>query len=282
MTAQTIPGATLPPIFFVHVMKTAGTTVHSLLRPHYPDDECYPGPNQTRPRKLFISRLLNLPADEKARNRYASVHMPAWVADEFAPNHLHITILREPVERTISHLRHIARAMNAGSLEEIYNIPAWRDRLANYQTRIFSTRKDLYDQSRRILVQAIANNGAESAAAVSGARSDNGHSGHPGNSSLVQTEMYCGIVDPRPRTNDDLQAATDMLDSFDVIGVSGQLEPFLARLSDAIGTTLVPVEQHKTATDKFSASDAFRERINSDNSLYLFLHKQSHSISFKE
>jgi hypothetical protein len=278
MTAQTIPGATLPPIFFVHVMKTAGTTVHSLLRPHYPDDECYPGPDQTLPRKLFISRLLNLPVDEKARNRYASVHMPAWVADEFAPNHLHITILREPVERTISHLRHIARALNVGSLEEIYNIPAWRDRLSNYQTRIFSMRKDVYDQSRRILAQAIANNGAEGAAAISDARS---HNGQPGNSSLVQTEMYCGIIDPRPRTTDDLQAATDMLDSFDVIGVSGQLEPFLARLSDAIGTTLVPVEQRNTATDNLAASDALRERIHADNALDLLLHKHALSSSVK-
>ena len=273
MTVQTIPGATLPPIFFVHVMKTAGTTVHSLLRPHYPDDKCYPGPDQTLPRKLFISRLLNLPADEKARNRYASVHMPAGVADEFAPNHLHITILREPVERTISHLRHIARALNVGSLEEIYNIADWRDRLSNYQTRIFSMRKELYDQSRRILAAAIASNGAEGAAVISGARPHEGHSGQPGRSSLVQTEMYCGIVDPRPRTNDDLQAATDMLDSFDVIGLSEQLEPFLARLSDAIGTPLVAVEPRNTATDNLAASDALRERIHADNALDLLLHK---------
>lgn len=255
-------------------MKTAGSTVHYMLRPYYAAEVSYPNPafGDTTTQKLFIEQLLQLPDEPKTRNQYVSVHMPAWIAREFAPNHLRVAVLREPVSRTVSHLRHIARALNAPSLEAIYDNPRWRERLSNYQTRIFSMRKADYEAAKRAWGGAASKGHQAGAVAtgtnesVSNAQQDIG--------SWMQYALLTGTMDTQPLTQDDLVAAIEMVDSFDVVGVTEQLALFISRLSDITHTTIFPGSQRNKALDGLVASAPLLERIRHDNpfDLQLYAH----------
>ena len=107
----------------------------------FPAETTYPGaPEPARAMaKTSLQVLLEVSRAEQRPRDFYSVHMPAWVAEEVAPHHVRVTVLREPVARTISHLRHIARAMQLvggqpafGSLQELYDDPRWHERLVNY------------------------------------------------------------------------------------------------------------------------------------------------------
>lgn len=262
---------TPPKVFFVHIMKTAGTAVHAMLKNYYSRDELYPGPENTLPKKIFISKLLGLPDEVKSRNRYVSVHMPAWVAGEFAPDYLHVSVLREPVERTISHLRQITRAKKLDNPEEVYDSAGIRDRLSNYQTRIFSMSKALYAEDQRIWAEVVAKAGAQDEKVGS---PDSAAGPKSGQHKLdLYDTRHAGLVDVRPRTEDDLLAAITMADSFDVIGVTERLDSFLAQLGDVMGISLGQVPRRNVAPDSLRIPDALRERIYNDNALDILLYK---------
>lgn len=251
-------------------MKTAGTAVNLLLKNYYSNDEVYPG-SEIVSKKIFVSKLLGLPSKEKARKRYISVHMPAWVAGEFGPDYVHVSVLREPVERTISHLRQIARAKKSDNAEEVYDSSGIRDRLSNYQTRIFSMSKALYDEDQRIWKEVLAKADTQGEPAGSTDSATGPSSGHA-NWSLYDSR-HAGIVDVRPRTEGDLLAATAMVDSFDVIGVTEHLDSFLEQLGDVMGTSLGPMRRHNVAPDGLHIPDALREQIFNDNAFDILLYK---------
>src|SRR4051794_1428828 len=81
-------------IFFLHLMKTGGTSLHWLMRSWFTPEEMYPSPtsNALLWEKAFPSLLLDVRAAEPEPRRFYSVHMAAWVADEVAPDHLRITV----------------------------------------------------------------------------------------------------------------------------------------------------------------------------------------------
>ena len=55
------------------------------------------------------------------------------------PDLLSVTVLRDPVERTISHLRQIADLpQTSDDLEAIYEDPVWHARLRDHQVQVFA------------------------------------------------------------------------------------------------------------------------------------------------
>jgi hypothetical protein len=137
------------PIFFVHVMKTGGSTFRQHLVQHVGREALFPHPTLD-PREaspnLKVSYLAALPPERLAQMRAFSGHFPFFATEVVPRPSVVLTLLRDPVERTISYLKQHHRDRNLGperTLESIYDLDWHRQlHLLNYQVRVFATTAD--------------------------------------------------------------------------------------------------------------------------------------------
>lgn len=131
--------------------------------------------------------------------------------------------------------------------------------------------KALYAEDQRIWAEVVAKAGAQDEKVGS---PDSAAGPKSGQHKLdLYDTRHAGLVDVRPRTEDDLLAAITMADSFDVIGVTERLDSFLAQLGDVMGISLGQVPRRNVAPDSLRIPDALRERIYNDNALDILLYK---------
>ena len=133
---------------FIHVMKTAGTTFVRQLQQQFPADAIYPARGidwesaTDVDAYINIPRLLALPPERGAEIRVFTGHFPFMVAGQLDPSLVTLTVLREPVARTISilkqHKRQEARFHDL-PLEAVYDDrPIFRFFVENHQTKVFA------------------------------------------------------------------------------------------------------------------------------------------------
>jgi hypothetical protein len=102
------------PLLLVHLPKTAGTTLAQLLRYHYRDGafmgagNVLSRPDEAGPRLQAIAR--------KPAIRAASGHVSLGLAERVLPDATFVTILREPVARTLSQYWFLTEAGRGGGL----------------------------------------------------------------------------------------------------------------------------------------------------------------------
>lgn len=135
---------------FIHVMKTGGTSFADILKINFPDKVRYPDAcfNTDTDHARRIQSYIDVPAFVKDVNslgpqlRVASAHVPYAARSLLHGHYETMTILRHPVDRTLSYLKHCRKYHKEHqnfSLEEIYE-RAWFKHtfIQNYQTKIFS------------------------------------------------------------------------------------------------------------------------------------------------
>lgn len=131
--------------FFLHVMKTAGTSFAQHVRANFGPDEIYPVP--TEPHELqeaqywLIAKLYDLTPAQRASIRMYHGHLP-YLVSEVIDADVTLTLLRDPVERVVSHIRHCRRHHPRGQgrrIDEVYEDP-WLHPLffRNYQVKQFA------------------------------------------------------------------------------------------------------------------------------------------------
>jgi hypothetical protein len=129
--------------FFIHVMKTAGTSFRYLMMRHFARDEVFPNQREEVDAARAYSDpsyLLSLPASRRDGFRAFSGHFPYAVVEMLEGSFTTCTVLRDPVDRTISFLAQCRQLETPDlSLEQIYEDP-WRFALGihNYQARVFA------------------------------------------------------------------------------------------------------------------------------------------------
>jgi hypothetical protein len=143
-------------LVFLHLEKTAGSTISSALGLNYPRDRSI---RISGLHKSFDQALERIPVTERSRLRIVKGHMPYGV-HLYIPSHCdYVTVLREPVGRVVSKYRHILRS-NLGQpmhervvgeaipLEEYVESGMDNFQTENYQTRLLSGRQfDAPDQT---------------------------------------------------------------------------------------------------------------------------------------
>jgi hypothetical protein len=143
--------------FFIHVMKTAGASFNLALKEHFAAGQIYPSLQLDRPETgialdayLKVSVLLATPPERRASVKVYTGHFPFMAHEMFDPSLTTLTILRDPVERTVAALRHFKRHARYRhlSLEDIYEDPeVFPFFVQNHQTKAFSLRPEDHEDS---------------------------------------------------------------------------------------------------------------------------------------
>ena len=139
--------------FFVHMLKTGGMSVEARLRRHFSDAEIYPNSSDGDPvvvaPQLDVDCLVRRWLERGAEIRWIGGHFPYCTIERLDAEFTPLTVLREPVERTLSFLRNQRRVDPADadcSLEEIYERQPRFDWLVhNHMVKMLSLRSDEID-----------------------------------------------------------------------------------------------------------------------------------------
>lgn len=121
---MTPPG---PRFAFVHLQKTAGTALFRRLRHHFGTAAVYPRPDeQGTPEAVLDVDVLRAVVEQDPTIEVVTGHFPFCVTELLPGRWTTFTVLRDPVERTLSFLRHqreVEPRLAHHSLEEIYADP---------------------------------------------------------------------------------------------------------------------------------------------------------------
>jgi hypothetical protein len=223
--------------FFVHMQKTAGSELRRLLIDHFGDAAVYPtaGVDGADPVQLVLSidHLRERLAARGDQIRVITGHFPLCTAELIDGRLTTLTLLREPVERTLSYLRHHReneRADRHRPLEEIYDDPLRFHGLAhNHMTKMLSLTS------------------AEAAADLP-------------------------ILTSVKFTREHLERAKQALASMDAFGLQERFEDFCDELTARFGWRLGEPEKTNVSTP-VEVPESFRARIAEDNALDVELYE---------
>jgi hypothetical protein len=227
--------------FIVHLQKTAGTSLRDRFRATFADNEIYPNTSDGRDKRLSVISVTHLRERWRARRdeiRVIAGHFPLSTIDLLDADFVTLSILRPPVERTLSYLRHqkkINHADRALSLEAVYEDPfRFNGLIRNHMVRMFSISAD----------------------------------------EMVPGD---GVLSDVPDTRDRLERAKDAVAGLDAFGLQPRFEEFwcefAARHALDVGE---PVRSNTTDPD--DAPEHLVERITRDNALDLELYEYAERL----
>jgi hypothetical protein len=197
-----------PRFFFVHVQKTAGTTLWRRLKTTFTPEQVYPGPDDGRPPTsvLVVEHLVERWNARRDEIRLVTGHFPLCTTELLDADFTTLTLLREPVERTLSALRHHREKTPADRerrMEEIYDDPLRLELIHNHMVKMFALRLD---------------------------------------------EMSDGALTHVDFTPAHLTRAKEQLARVDVVGLQSRFDQFCGELTDRFGWELGPTHFSNRST----------------------------------
>ena len=223
--------------FIAHMQKTAGTTVRDRLRATFSDAQIYPnasdGPNILHA-VISVSHLQQRWAARGDEIRLLTGHFPLRVVELLDAPFVRLTVLRHPVDRTLSFLRHQAERRQRGAsedtpIDEIYADPFRFDAMVhNHMVRVLSLAPDEWG---------------------------------PGD----------GVLTTVPYTRERLEMAKEALAGIELFGLQDRLDEFCDELAVRYGLDLgMPVRSN--TTDPVEIPPGLIDRIAEDNALDMELY----------
>lgn len=273
---------------FVHVMKTGGTSFADIIAHNFRACDRYPDAYLTPDMNIFerFETYLYVPGFVtrvnalQERLRVVSGHVPYAVRSLLEGSYIAMTVLRDPVERTLSYLKHCRKYhiehMNL-SLEQIYD-DAWfhASFISNYQTKIFSMSAQECLAEERYLPGAVKlpprlemADGKNLSEEVELLRRR-----APGRVSLECFAASTGVINVDEKR---LQIAKNNLAETEVVGVTEHYDRFLKTLVGRYGWDIKSIP-HRHAGDGEKISHAFQRRIAQDNAFDIELHEYAKSL----
>jgi serine O-acetyltransferase len=267
--------------FFIHLMKTAGTSFAFQLRRQFDPSEVYPSEGLDRrdgadmASYVSISRLLRLSPERRDAIRVYTGHYPYIASQLLDLDLVTLTILRDPVDRTISvlkHMKRLSRRYKTYPLEEIYEDPfVFAHFVENHQTRMFSITRDdepeafgsgmSYWETAALLGFGPQREGVE----------------------LVEIDRARAIAPAQASMVDAarLEVAKKHLATVDIIGFSEQYTEFIEELRHRYGWWPDGLNTSARANESSEGWDvpaALRKRIAADNAYDLELFEFAHEL----
>jgi hypothetical protein len=224
-----------PRLFVAHMQKTAGTSLRDRLRATYDEAEIYPngtdGPD-ARVSVISVQHLLDRWAVRGEKIRLLTGHFPVRTVELLDEPFITVTVLRHPIERTLSFLRHQAARRQRGATEdtpliEIYEDPfRFEAMIQNHMTRMLS---------------------------------------------LSPEEMGDGVLTSVPYTAARLEQAKETLAALPMFGLQSRFDEFCEQLATRYDLTVGP-PLHANTTEPTEAPSGFEARIAEDNALDMELY----------
>jgi Sulfotransferase family len=136
--------------FFVHMQKTGGVSLYMRLQREFGEEAVYPaesdGDPEARMPQLFPNILLDRWRARRDEIRVVTGHFPLCTTELLDAEFTTFTVLRDPVDRTLSYLRHhrdTTPAERERPLEEIYEDPArFGPFIENHMVKMLSLRAE--------------------------------------------------------------------------------------------------------------------------------------------
>ncbi len=274
---------------FIHIMKTGGTSFADIISSNFSAGERYPdaciAPDADIFRRieayLFVPKLVADVNALQGKLRMVRGHIPYAVRALLHGPYVAMTLLRDPVERTLSYLKHCRRyhiEHQKLQLEAIYEDPWFQASfIHNYQTKLFSMSAAEALAENRFLAGApelpprhVMGDGKNLSGEIEAFRQRS-----PGRVSLECFAASTGVI-----SVDDsrLCTAKENLSSVEVVGVSEHYDQFLRQLSDQHGWRIAGIP-HRHAGEGETVSAAFRNQIAIDNAYDIELYDHAKSLA---
>ena len=268
--------------FFVHMMKTGGTSFAFQLRKHFQPREVYPSVGfDLRDETdvagyVSISRLLRLSPERRADVRVYTGHFPFVASDLLDLDLVNLTLLRDPVDRTISLLKHfkrVSKLYNSKPLEEIYDDPfVFAHFIENHQTRLFSvTAEDKPEVFGSTMSYWTTASLLGLGKASFDAEAQDG----------IDRERAIAAAEPSTVDAPRFEVAKAQLARIDVIGFSEQYDEFIDELRRRFGWWPSGIDTKGKANlsrEAWEASAALRRRIAADNAFDVQLYEYARQL----
>jgi len=275
--------------FFIHVMKTGGTSFAEHLRANFTTEQRYPDACVTPDMGFFdgVEAYIHVPKLVSDVNRLEGKlrivlgHVPYAVRSLLTKDYVAMTLLRDPVDRTISYLKHCRRyhiEHMSQTLEQIYE-DAWfhASFISNYQTKLFSMSAHEALAEDRFLAGSVKlpprrelGDGQSLSCDIKALRDS-----APGRFSLEMFAASTGVI----KVNDArLTIAKENLSAVDVVGVTEHYDRFLQQLVDRYGWAIKSIP-HRHVGEVDAISPEFRSRIASDNAYDIELYDYARSLA---
>jgi hypothetical protein len=235
------PDSNVERYFIAHMQKTAGTTLRDRLRASFTDDEIYPNHTDGPDPRIAVISVKHLQERWAARGgeiRLLTGHFPVRTVELLDPPErpfVTMTVLRDPVDRTLSFLRHQGERRQRGAtvdtpLEEIYGDPfRLESMIQNHMTRMLSLAPDEMG---------------------------------PGD----------GVLTKVPYTRERLEVAKETLAGLDLFGLQAFFEEFCEELATRYGLDVGEPLRANT-TEEGDVPAGLAERIAEDNALDVELYE---------
>lgn len=139
------------PLFFFHIPKTAGSTIQSTLAKHFTADEIVSAGDWTT--------LLELDPKQLSGAKLVQGHFYGSLEQVAGKQFNTFTILRDPIERALSHYGHILkvqnhylhpRAVELGSLDAYMEDLTAQKTISNFQSRMLAIDTDVQDFYKKL------------------------------------------------------------------------------------------------------------------------------------
>jgi len=270
-------------------MKTGGTSFADLLRVNFPDGARYP--DAVLPPDAELGRRMeaytHVPKLVEDVNRLAEQlqlvrgHVPYSVRSLLDRHYETLTLLRDPVERTFSYLKHCRKYHVEHKdmvIEEIYE-DRWffETFIANYQTKIFSmsaiealAETRLGDMSPPIPPRA--------AFTAEGPIPPEALEMHGKNWGRLSLEVFAPATGVIKVDEDRLATAKKNLSDVDLVGVTEGYPDFVNALHTRYGWQ-VPDLPRKNVSDSLDLTPGLRRRIESDNAFDMELYEFARTLA---
>ena len=224
--------------FYVHLQKTAGTSLIRRIRQNFPDGAVYPQASDGGKvaRVISIELLLDTWAKRGDQIQVVTGHFPLCTAELLGGEFTTLTVLRHPLERTVSYLRHHRRRTPADAgltLEQVYEDEfRFNGLVHNHMTKMLS---------------------------------------------LLPEEMDAGALTRVEFNRERLERAIARLEGVDAVGLQEDFDGFCEHLAHRFAWQLDdPLPRRERAPPELTPR--FRERILEDNALDLELYEYARRL----
>lgn len=232
------------PLMFAHIPKTAGMSIRETLRSQFPVEDVFPGTSWEQLRGKSVGEI--------RRYRLFSGHFRYFVRDFLPSDSITFTFLRDPVDRTLSHLKHLRDDAKFHPLHE---------RASGRELNALMDDPLIVRNCTNIQVGYLSN--------------------PPGGNSLIIGDRLVDCAEDDLVGDPDLSAAKRNLDTMDFVGFCDRVEDDLQSLLDRAGlhpvSAIPALNRAAERGNRIEVNEELREKIAVANCLDLDLYQYARS-----